>query len=386
MFVSKLFFLRLIKDKHSIMTQLKTLLFCFLLLVLISCNTKTTPTFSISGTVLNTTQDFAILSKVEDVINNKTTVIDTLTIDSKGNFNAEYNLEPNIYTLTLDAKKTLFLAIEKNQNIEITGSNLDSLTINGSTDTDLLKSYETFRKASLKRLVLKVRDSIKKIPKENAAQIEQLRALEIENYNIHLFELTSFIQKNMGTSIAIYPTSIRWNSDNLTALEEIVAGFKTAHPTSEITNKLENRIALLQKMAIGNTISAIEMPSINNEIINLNIVKGTVTLIDFWASWCPPCRAESRLLNELYKNYKTKGFEIFGISLDSKRQRWLDAIEKDQRTWINVSTVEGFKTPIAQEYGITALPTNIIIDGEGKIIAANIHGKQLKETIDKLFE
>lgn len=360
----------------------------FTILFLLSCSTKTSPTFSISGEVLNTEEKIIILSQVEDIINNEIKVIDTLTIDENGHFNNDYFLEPNIYNLTFDNKKVIQLAIDKGQNITVSGNNLDSLTVKGSIDTDLLNNYETFRKASLKRLVTKIRDSIKTLENVPNSQelTSKLRAIEVENYSIHLFELTQFIQQNMGTSIAIYPTSIRWNSENLTILEEITSKFKAAHTTSTITKKLENRIALLKKSTVGSSFTNLEMPNNIEQLISLEKVKGKITLIDFWASWCPPCRAESALLNEIYATYKSKGFEIYGISLDSKKQRWLDAIEKDNRVWINVSTVEGFKTPVAQEYGITALPTNYLIDAEGKIIAVNVHGEQLKKTIQVLFE
>jgi thiol-disulfide isomerase/thioredoxin len=127
------------------------------------------------------------------------------------------------------------------------------------------------------------------------------------------------------------------------------------------------------------------MTDANGTIIELDSVRKKYTLIDFWASWCPPCRTESSLLNSLYSNYNSKGFEIYGIYLDSKSESWLKAIEKDQRIWPNVSSVEGFKTPISIEFGITALPTNFLIDETGKIIASNIHGKQLKTKIETLF-
>ena len=362
--------------------------FVFLsLLFFIGCSNKKEASFTISGVVLNTQENYAILSIVENVLNNQTIIIDTLNIDEKGSFNAEYYLESNIYNLTFDNKKTLKLALNHGQKVVINGADLNSLSVDGSIDTDILNSYETYRKASLKRLVTKVRDSIKKLKKETISleKIIALRELEVENYKIHLVELTHFIQEKMGTSIAIYPTSIRWNSDNLTVLEQIVNNFKVSHPTSTITPQLENRIALLKKTAIGNYVSNIEMPSVSNEIIKLNDIKGTVTLIDFWASWCPPCRSESGLLNNLHQTYNAEGFEIYGISLDSKRKRWVDALEKDNRKWENVSTLEGFKTAVAQEFGIRALPTNILINAEGKIIAVNIHGKLLKETVKSLF-
>lgn len=358
-----------------------------LLLFFIGCSNKKEPSFTISGVVLNTQENYAILSKVENVLTNQTVIVDTLQIDKKGSFTTDYYLESNIYNLTFDNKKTLKLAINKGQKVIITGNDFDSLSIDGSIDTDILNNYETFRKTSLKRLVTQIRDSIKTLKKEKASKekIIVLRELEVENYKIHLAELTQFIQEKMGTSIAIYPTSIRWNSANVVVLEQVVDNFKVTHPSSNLTSQLENRIALLKKTAIGNYVSNIEMPSVSDENLKLYDLKGRVTLIDFWASWCPPCRSESGLLNNLYETYNNEGFEIYGISLDSKRQRWVDALAKDNRTWTNVSSLDGFKTSVAQEFGVRALPTNILINAEGEIIASNIHGKQLKETIEGLF-
>lgn len=366
-------------------------IFTFLIIgvtfIFTSCSEKKAPQQSISGTVKNLNENYVILSKVEDIQTKKNTIIDTLIVDESGNFNYIKPLESDIYILTFNSKKAIQLAFAKGQNIIINGNHLDSLTISGSSDTQLLLDYETFRKESLNRLVYSVRKEITALKKGNVAEqeIAELRELEVENYEIHLNELTVFIKENMGTSIAIYPTSIRWNSENLDTYSTIVANFKEAHPTSKIVSKLQIRVDLLQKTAIGSLVSNIEMPSKEGEIISLNSSRKTYTLIDFWASWCPPCRTESSLLNELYTTYQSKGFEIYGISLDSKKQRWLDALEKDQRIWPNISTVEGFKTPVAREYGITALPTNFIIDSEGKIIASNIHGKHLKALVEELF-
>ena len=355
--------------------------------LLFGCTSKNDDSFSISGNIPNLTNNYIVFSKVDDIQNHKKTIIDTLSVSDIGAFNATYFLEPNIYTLTFDKKKTIFLAIDKNQNIDISGDNIDNITVNGSIDTQLLNDYEAFRTASLDRLVNSVRSKIKKMKTESDSddKITALRALEVENYDVHLNELIAFIKEKMGTSIAIYPTSNRWNSENLPFLETLVADFEEKNPASDITQKLKDRIHLLKKTRIGSLLSAIEMPNSSNELINLNDVKGAYTLIDFWASWCPPCRTESKLLNNLYNTYHSKGFEIYGISLDSRKDRWIKALEKDHRIWTNVSTLEGLKSSVAQDYGITALPRNILIDSSGEIIAVNIHGKKLKEKMVRLF-
>jgi len=363
--------------------------FCILFfsLLLIGCTSKNDHSFSISGIVPDLTDNYIVFSKVEDMQKMTTIIIDTIEVSDKDEFSAIYFLEPNIYTLTFDNKKTVLLAIDQGQNIEVIGDNIDRLKVSGSIDTALLNEYETYRIASLDRLVNSVRNNIKKLKAENGSELEitALRELEVENYKEHLNYLTAFVKEKMGTSIAVYPTSIRWNVENFSFLENLVADFEEKYPTIDITQKLKHRLQLLNKTKIGSFLSTIEMPNSSNELINLNDIRGTYTLIDFWASWCPPCRTESKLLHELYNSYNIKGFEIYGISLDSNKKRWIKALEKDNRFWANVSTNEGFDTPLAQDFGITALPKNLLIDSAGKIIAVNIHGQELKEKITKFF-
>lgn len=365
-----------------------SLILLFFSFLIVGCTSKKAPSFSISGNVSNLKENFILLEVIDDIQTNKTTVVDTLRVNNRGGFKSVYFLGPNIYTLTFDGIKTIPLAIDKGQHIEIEGPSIDHIKVSGSDDTDLLNAYESFRKESLDRLVNSVRAEIKILQKskENEDKIAELRAFEVENYKKHLNELTDFVKEKMGTSIAVYATSMRWNGEeNLPFFQKLVSEFEEKHPTLKITQKLKGKLQLLEKTSVGGTISGIEMPSVSNEMIPLSDIHKKYTLIDFWASWCPPCRTESKLLNDLYAAHNSVGFEIYGISLDSKRENWLNAIEKDNRIWTNVSTVEGFKTPVSVEYGITSLPTNFLIDASGKIIAVNIHGQQLKDKIDELF-
>ncbi|MEP7039511.1 MAG: TlpA disulfide reductase family protein, partial [Acidobacteriota bacterium] len=114
-------------------------------------------------------------------------------------------------------------------------------------------------------------------------------------------------------------------------------------------------------------------------------IKAKYILIDFWASWCPPCRRESKILAELYKKNHEKGFEIYGVSLDEDKDAWLKAIEMDERNWINVSTLKGYDTPETFDYAVTSLPAKFIIDSNGKIVAKNLHGEDLRKKIESLF-
>lgn len=355
--------------------------------ILHSCDTTDKNSFRISGKIEQLNKNYLILTKADNLHKQTTVIIDTIAVNNRGEFNSVYFLEPDIYFLKAD-NKSIMLAIDKGQSIIVNGKNANNVVVKGSRDTDLLMAYENFRKQSLNNLVTKVRDSIKTLSKNdaNAQLIVQLRELEVINYQKHLNELVDFVEKNMGTTIGVCYSSIRWNGEtNLPFLKTLTDNFEKAHPNQQIAKKVRNRLNLIEKTSIGSVLADIAIPNSAGDTITLYKSLKQYTLVDFWASWCPPCRTESNLLNTLYKKYNNLGFEIYGVSFDFNRDAWLNAIEKDNRIWPNVSSVSGFNTPISEELGITALPANLIVDARGKIVAANIHGKALEKAVNDLF-
>lgn len=118
------------------------------------------------------------------------------------------------------------------------------------------------------------------------------------------------------------------------------------------------------------------------DVVLYDFIKGKkLVMIDFWASWCGPCRKENPHVVELYKKYKSKGFDILGVSLDSKKEDWLKAIADDGLTWTHVSDLGGWKNKVALQYGVSAVPLTILLDENGKIIAKNLRGKELEEKV-----
>jgi thiol-disulfide isomerase/thioredoxin len=129
----------------------------------------------------------------------------------------------------------------------------------------------------------------------------------------------------------------------------------------------------------------IALPSINGDTIKLSSLKGKVVLLDFWASWCGPCRNSNRSLIKLYEKYKTKGFEIFSVSIDEDRKDWERAIRKDKITWLQVNDNKGWygKTPIT--WNIDAIPTSYLIGKDGKLYAMDLEGKELESALKYLL-
>jgi peroxiredoxin len=145
----------------------------------------------------------------------------------------------------------------------------------------------------------------------------------------------------------------------------------------EEQQRLENE----KNLAAGNPAPEIVLPDPQGNRVSLSSLKGNVVLIDFWAAWCPPCRKANAILGELYDKYNSKGFEIYGVSLDRTHEQWTDAIEKDNITWHQVSDLRFMNSPVVTLYNISEIPYAVLIDREGNIIARDFSIDELEELI-----
>lgn len=135
----------------------------------------------------------------------------------------------------------------------------------------------------------------------------------------------------------------------------------------------------------GQPATEIKLPAAGGDTLCLSALKGKVVLLDFWASWCGPCRVANKGLVKLYAKYKPKGFEIFSVSLDERNEDWLKAVKKDKITWLQVIDHGGWETPTARNWGISALPTTYLIDRDGRLLAMELEGKELEKALKALL-
>lgn len=153
-----------------------------------------------------------------------------------------------------------------------------------------------------------------------------------------------------------------------------------------LAKTLQTQLNAQKTVAIGNHAIDFVMDDDSGKPVSLSSFKGKFVLLDFWASWCGPCRAEMPFLNEIYQKYKDKNFEVVAVSIDSKKEHWLKAIKEDKMSWVQLSDLKGYKNDAALKYGVSAIPRNFLINPEGIVIAQDLRGEDIEKELSKIIK
>ncbi|WP_293915475.1 MULTISPECIES: TlpA disulfide reductase family protein [unclassified Sphingobacterium] len=153
-----------------------------------------------------------------------------------------------------------------------------------------------------------------------------------------------------------------------------------------LAKTLQTQLNAQKTVAIGNHAIDFVMDDDSGKPVSLSSFKGKYVLLDFWASWCGPCRAEMPFLNEIYQKYKDKNFEVVAVSIDSKKEHWLKAIKEDKMSWVQLSDLKGYKNDAALKYGVSAIPRNFLINPEGIVIAQDLRGEDIEKELSKIIK
>ncbi|HVW62293.1 MAG TPA: TlpA disulfide reductase family protein [Puia sp.] len=186
------------------------------------------------------------------------------------------------------------------------------------------------------------------------------------------------------SAFAIY-TGFIFDAD-ATTLGSLYNGLEPAVQASYFGKKVKEAYDIALLTDIGKPAPAFVQNDVSGKPIALDSFKGQYVLVDFWASWCGPCRAENPNVVKVYQEYHPKGFAVLGISLDNNKDKWLDAIKKDQLEWTQISDLKGWQNSVAELYGIKAIPMNFLLDKEGKIIAKGLRGEDLEKKLAELVK
>mgnify|MGYP000193853170 CR=1 FL=1 len=296
---------------------------------------------------------------------------------------------PEMYVVTVDTIGAFKLFVE-NSDIGINGhvDSLNNLNIEGSK---IHNSFAGFKKkvGDYDREINKLYDDYKTSKQEGnderAAEIEEEYQAVADN---KIEYIKQFVKDHTSSVISPYVTS-RYLLPYI-KFQELDSTYKSLDSLvkkSRYAKKLKDRRDLLSRIQVGKPFIDFTLPNPEGKALTFSDYVGDgYVLLDFWASWCNPCRKENPNLVKNYKKYKDKGFGIFGVSLDKNKASWKRAIDKDNLTWPQVSDLKGWNSDVSQKYGVMSIPSNLLINEEGKIVAKNLRGEELNEKLKEIYQ
>lgn len=363
--------------------KIRLLTLAVALLALVSCGKST---FNVKVELQNAEGKMIYLQKF---VNNTSVIIDSIKMqDSIVNFVVEEDNPATYYSVRVEKLRYPLGFFSENNDVEIVGDTKDcpNIIITASYAQQLVNEYD----AENKKFYNQLRELGRNY--EIAAQENDEAAMEkiYEEYNqVEQNQdnyRTLFIAKNYSSFVSPY---ILYNSRlkyELNELEDFVNNFNIAQD-NEFANLLNEYIAKLKLVSVGQPYLDFTQETPEGDMLSLSelVGKSKLLLVDFWASWCGPCRAENPNVVAVYNDYHEKGFDILGVSLDMNKENWIKAIETDGLIWHNVSDLKYWNNAAAQDYAISSIPSNLLIDENGIIIAKNLRGEDLRKKVEEIL-
>ncbi len=192
------------------------------------------------------------------------------------------------------------------------------------------------------------------------------------------------IDENPSSPACIFFIDILDSKKDYAYYKKLSDGLKPYAGTQLVHDFIQKTINI-KKLEIGNEAPEIALKNPEGKVVKLSSLRGNYVLVDFWASWCRPCRRENPNNVKMYQKYHDKGFEIYGVSLDRDKNSWLKAIKDDNLTWTQVSDLKFWNSEGAKIYNVRSIPHTVLLDKEGKIIAKNLRGKSLEKKLAEIF-
>lgn len=281
--------------------------------------------------------------------------------------------------------------------IEIYKDSIFTSKVGGTVNN---KDYNLFKTQYRNKndAIIAIRTLVAKARRENnQARMDSLQAKNREMREALNNFAHEFIEKRPASdlSLLLLENQLIGENQNIERIKENMSSLKSVinrNPTNKlIGQKIETFINLKEAQAntdIGKIAPNFTAPTADGELLSLNDIKGKATIIDFWASWCKPCRIENPNVVRVYEKYHDKGLEIISISLDKEgqKERWLKAVKDDNMNWYHVSNLKFWNEPVAKIYNVRAIPATFILDENGEIVAKKLRGNALEQKIAELLD
>ena len=325
---------------------------------------------------------------------------DSAEIGSDGNFkltDAEIT-EPGFYRLRVDQNNFVILLLKNGDKADVTGNALDfykSYEVSGSEESQKLRMLDKRLRQdyeltdSLRKSFMQMQSS----GQYNMDSVKQsiddifMEAQVKKQEFVH-----GFIEENKNSLATLSAVQSLKYDENAELFGQVASNLETTYPNSDYVKQFKKQLVDLKskqqaaaKTGIGAEAPEIIVQTPDGETIKLSDFRGKVTMVDFWAAWCKPCRAENPNVVRVYNKYHDKGFEVFGVSLDRDKESWVMAIQQDGLPWKHGSELKFWQSSFVPAYNLDGIPMTYLLDENGIIIAKGLRGAQLEAKLQEIF-
>lgn len=363
------------------------LLYLTFILVLISGSLSAQKfTYTLQGKIADVPNESPIYLKTFNDSKSEIIIVDsTIVTDGSFSFTEKFDKPKQIRFVQSDnpSNAPLLFVLEQGtiKMVVANGSN----TISGTPENDKLQSFmnkelqlikEGNRMASNYKLNGESTETYQVYLKESEPIMNEIKNNRYEY-------ITQNIDSDLGEFMLLSSLELLPADTILTLLSQTRKEFQNSKTCQDLIEYYEPQLA----KTTGSQFADLTLTDMNGKEVKLSDFagKGKVVLLDFWASWCPPCIKEMPSLVELYKEYKNKGLEIVGISLDDKKDSWIGAIKRHQITWPQMSDLKGWNSSVVKAYGVYSIPLTVLIDQQGTVVGSNLSSAELKIKLNQLL-